>query len=122
MSSPIDAIIDATQKDTLKYAIRWAERNDVPIPDNPEKMKDTSEPWKAYGKRLRFIRNIAKHTRSLDISDEVVDGRLESLAESFRRSAELAMDGERYSAYDIWNDAETETKRMIKSDEQSADE
>jgi len=112
----LDAIIAITNAH-WRRALEWAREHDVEIPDNPQKMDKAfsyeTDARDTYPKRMALIRNICEHLQSCDPDDGIVSGRLEALAEQFRRRADSAKESGRHVEMDIWIDAETDTKRLI---------
>jgi hypothetical protein len=112
----VDAI-DAITNGDWERALEWAREHDVEIPDSPRKMIKTfsyeTDARDAYPTRMALIRNICEHLQNCDPDDGIVSGRLEALAEQFRRRADSAKEDGRHVEMDIWIDAETDTKRLI---------
>jgi len=114
----LDAISAITNGD-WERALEWAREHDVEIPENPEQMRTDAangiayKPEHALYKRMKLVQGICEHLRSTDPDDGIVSGRLEALAEQFRRRAESAKEDGRHVEMDIWIDAETDTKRLI---------
>jgi hypothetical protein len=112
----VDAISAITNGD-WERALKWAREHDVEIPGSPQKMDKAfsyeTDARDTYPKRMALIRNICEHLQSCDPDNGVVSGRLEALAEQFRRRADSAKEDGRHVEMDIWIDAETDTKRLI---------
>jgi len=112
----VDAI-DAITNGDWERGLEWAREHDVEIPDCPQKMDKAfsyeTDARDTYPKRMALIRNICEHLQSCDPDDGIVSGRLEALAEQFRRRAGSAQEDGRHVEMDIWIDAETDTKRLI---------
>ena len=120
----LDAI-EAVCNGEIDRALNWARKHDVEVPDSPEDMKKQHryehDARYAYPKRTTLIGDIVDHMRTTDPDDGIVSGRLEALAETFERRADVAYEKDQYSASDIWRDAATDTKRLI-PDGQGSDE
>jgi len=112
----VDAITAVTNGN-LERALEWARAHGVEIPDRPQQMDKTfsyeTDARDTYPTRMALIRNICDHLQSCDPDAGVVSGRLEALAEQFRRRAISAKEDGRHVEMDIWIDAETDTKRLI---------
>jgi hypothetical protein len=112
----VDAISAITNGD-WERALEWARAHNVEIPDNPQKMDKAfsyeTDARDTFPTRMALIRNICEHLQSCDPDNGVVSGRLEALAEQFRRRADSAKEDGRHVEMDIWIDAETDTKRLI---------
>jgi hypothetical protein len=110
--------IEAICNGDIDAALNWARERDVDVPDDPKYMNRHPYGNKHFARhgatmRFEFIKGILDHLRSTDPDSGIVSGRLEALAEQFRRRADRAHKEKRYKEADIWVDAETDTIRLI---------
>jgi len=106
-----------TEEDGWKAGVNWARRHDVEVPEEPETMDPRKyELRHALPKQRTLLANILRSVRDRGTDQAIMEGRIEALAEKFERNRKRAYEEERYNECDIWNDAATDAKRLIRNE------